>query len=185
MKQLNINNKIIAALMTCAMCLCGPVTAQRSGEVDVDQLKVAFVYNFSKYFSWPQDGKWLEVETFNICVDDANVANGQFKTLTGQSVQERTIRLVDLSQDDVDIGTSCHIWFVDRANYRSDLKRLEGVYGNSVLTIGEHPGFVSQGGIVELVLVDNRLRFKIDADLAEREQLAVSSRLMSLAIQED
>lgn len=184
-KRLTINKKIIAALMMFAMCFCGPAIAQRSEKVDIDQLKVAFVFNFSKFFSWPNNDKWLEVETFNICINDASVAGGKFESLSGQSIQEKPVRLVDLSQDNFDIGMSCHVWYIGRANYQANLKRLEDVYGNSVLTIGEHPGFASDGGIVELVLVDNHFKFKIDADLAAREQLSVSSRLMSLSIREE
>ena len=86
------------------------------------------------------------------------------------------------------VRDACSQLVIDYAYHRDQFNAGEFAAlftDDGVLTIGEHPGFASEGGIVELVLVGNRLRFKIDADLAKREQLAISSRLMSLAVQEE
>lgn len=185
MKRLKFNNTVFALLVALAFCNGGAVSAQDDIDADIDQLKVAFIFNFSKYFSWPDDEKWSQADTFNICIESSSVLNGQFDSLIGQSTQDKAIKLIDLSQTNVDISDTCQIWYVGTANFRSNLKKLEAVNGNSVLTVGDHPGFATDGGIVELSVVDNRLRFKIDADLAAEEKLRVSSRLMALAITED
>jgi hypothetical protein len=49
------------------------------------------------------------------------------------------------------------------------------------LTIGEIPGFSEWGGVIELVLEENKFRFEINAGAARRGGLKISSRLLQLA----
>jgi hypothetical protein len=50
-----------------------------------------------------------------------------------------------------------------------------------VLTIGETPAFLRQGGIVRIYRDDNRLRLQISMKSAEGSRLQISSRLLSLS----
>ncbi|MGB7750059.1 MAG: YfiR family protein [Candidatus Acidiferrales bacterium] len=51
----------------------------------------------------------------------------------------------------------------------------------SVLTVGESDGFVQQGGMIGFLLVENKVRFEINLQAAERANLKISSRLLLLA----
>jgi uncharacterized protein DUF4154 len=50
-----------------------------------------------------------------------------------------------------------------------------------VLTVGESPDFVAQGGIVNFVRDAGMMRFEIDQEAARRARLQISSRLLRLA----
>jgi hypothetical protein len=50
-----------------------------------------------------------------------------------------------------------------------------------VLTVGESPDFLRQGGIINFVLEDGKVRFEINQDAATQADLRISSRLLRLA----
>ena len=50
-----------------------------------------------------------------------------------------------------------------------------------ILTVGETQGFAADGGVINFKLDDGRVRFEINVDAAEHEQLHISSKLLSLA----
>lgn len=53
--------------------------------------------------------------------------------------------------------------------------------GSSTLTVGDSPEFAHEGGVIRLYLVDDRVRFEINVDAAERAHLTISSKLLVLA----
>ena len=50
-----------------------------------------------------------------------------------------------------------------------------------ILTVGETPRFIEQGGIVNFFLENGKVRFEINRSAAERSGLRISSRLLQLA----
>ena len=50
-----------------------------------------------------------------------------------------------------------------------------------ILTIGETPGFAARGGIINLTLEDNKVRFEVNIGAAKQANLNISSRLLALA----
>ena len=47
--------------------------------------------------------------------------------------------------------------------------------------MGEAEHFVQDGGMIEFFLEDNKVRFNINLDAAERAKLKISARLLALA----
>jgi hypothetical protein len=47
--------------------------------------------------------------------------------------------------------------------------------------VGESENFVQQGGMIGFFLEDNKVRFEINLDAAERARLKISARLLALA----
>ena len=53
--------------------------------------------------------------------------------------------------------------------------------GSPVLIIGDSPEFARSGGIIGLENVENRVRFRVNLDAAQRSGLRLSSRILDLA----
>lgn len=53
--------------------------------------------------------------------------------------------------------------------------------GASVLLVGDFPGFAGAGGALQFIIEDNRVRFLINTDAAQRAGLRLSSKLLSVA----
>ena len=58
---------------------------------------------------------------------------------------------------------------------------LQAAQGASILTIGDMAGFLDQGGMINFVLDQNRVRFEVNLKAAQAAQLQLSSKLLSLA----
>jgi len=79
--------------------------------------------------------------------------------------------------------TACHILFisasVDDQQKTAAIRKLKGT---PTLLVGDEPGFAAEkGGTVNFFLEENRIRFEINAEVANRDQLKISSKLLSLA----
>ncbi len=59
-----------------------------------------------------------------------------------------------------------------------ELARLKGT---PVLTVGETEQFVKENGMIGFCLEDNKIRFEINLESAERAKLKISARLLALA----
>ena len=58
---------------------------------------------------------------------------------------------------------------------------MKELTGASILTVADTRGSAQQGSIVDFILQDNKVRFEFNTDAAERAQLKISSKLLSLA----
>lgn len=145
------------------------------------QVKAAFLYNFVKFIQWPPlDGR--STSDVVICVVARNPFNGVLDAIVrGKTVNGRTIVVRQFK--DGDDPRLFHVIFISAAEAHRREEILARVRGVSVLTVGETPHFLREGGVVELFIENNRLRFRINATAANLAGLRISSQLLSLAKQ--
>ena len=74
----------------------------------------------------------------------------------------------------------CQIAFIS-ASVRETRTVLNALNGASTLTVGESPNFARDGGMINFVLENQRVRFEINLGAAKRARLRISSKLLSLA----
>ena len=79
-------------------------------------------------------------------------------------------------------SAGCHVLFVSQSEQESIPGILDAVAGDSVLTVGETENFASRGGIIEFLIVANKLRFEINLQTARRARLGINSQLLKLAV---
>ena len=51
-----------------------------------------------------------------------------------------------------------------------------------VLTVGEGPDSLTRGGMIEFVVVEDRVRFSVNLDAANRCSVGLSSELLKVAV---
>jgi len=71
--------------------------------------------------------------------------------------------------------------FFSREEDRRQAAILRSLRGQPVLTVGETGDFLSDGGMIQLHLDEDKVRFDINAGLADSSHLKISSRLLLLA----
>ena len=146
-------------------------------------IKAGFIFNFAKFVEWPQS-------TFS--QPDSPIVIGilgtdPFGSIIDQIVQDKkiggrgiVIKRLKWGADSKDLK-ECKILFVG-ASERAHLDELvQTLRGLPILTVGETPGFAERGGVIRLVLEDNRVRFEVNVDAARQSGLTISSRLLTLA----
>ena len=98
------------------------------------------------------------------------------ETVRGESVEGQSLIVRSILQPDA----GCDVLFVPR-RFAAAHEYLHAVDGKPVLTVGESPEFVQEGGIVNFFLDGKRVRFEINPTAATRVNLRISSRLLQLA----
>lgn len=159
--------------------LWGNIAFPQSIASDVEELKIAFVYNFSKYINWP-DAALTAAEDFTFCVAGNAFLINKFNMLAGQITHQKSIRIVPMQASDKPIQ-ECHVLYVS-SDYQTDTGQLLASLGDEpLLTVSDSKGFSENGGMVELMEVDNTITFRINNTQALAKNLQISSRLLRLA----
>jgi len=150
-------------------------TAPPSLENDV---KAAFLYNFTKFVEWPAPSQ--PDEPFRLCaIADTTFLAALDRTIAGESVGGRP--LVRAQTRSVDDARRCAILYVGSEHAEQAAPLLAAVRDLPVLTVGEGTPFVKHGGAIGFVLENNRVRFDISLRAVQRSGLKASSKLLRVA----
>lgn len=161
------------ALLAGVLLLAG---APASGAPTESELKAAYLYNFARYVTWPEAAFASSTAPIRICVvNDASFLRVLEAAVAGKRVGDRT--LAPEARGSAGEARDCHIVYLPSGG--ADV--VSHLATRSVFTVSDAGGFARAGGIANFVVVDDRLRFEINANAAEKAGLQVSSRLLRLA----
>ena len=99
--------------------------------------------------------------------------------LGGRAVRDRVVEIRRFAARQ-DLGP-CHILFVSSSEQEHLAEVFESVENSNVLTAGDVDRFARMGGIINLTVRANRIRFSINRGAGERAGLTISSQLLNLA----
>jgi hypothetical protein len=179
---------ILIAVFSMALNWTAPAGAQAGDASDSSEylIKAGFIYNFAKFVEWPSTA---------FAEPDSPIVIGVLGTdpfgdiinhvVEGKKIGTRgfVIRRFKWSKDlkDQKDFKECRILFVSSSEKLHFEEIVEAVKGLPILTVGETPGFAERGGMIRLMLEDNRVRFEVNVDAAHVGNLNISSRLLTLA----
>jgi hypothetical protein len=151
-----------------------------SQAIDEYQVKAAFLYNFAKFVEWPSQAFKTPQDPLLVCVLGHNpFGNALKEVIRGKAIEGRAFAFRMVA--DAEEASACQILFVSSV----EGKHFRSLWGNlkpaGILTVGETQGFAADGGVINFKLDDGRVRFEINIDAAEHQQLHISSKLLSLA----
>jgi hypothetical protein len=143
------------------------------------QVKAAFLFNFAKFVDWPA-GALARQSSMNVCVLGEDpfgpILN---RTVEGKTVHDRPIRVARVA--DLSDVAQCHVLFISASEQRELPRLLPAIARLGILTVSDSARFVQDGGMIGFTRDDNRVRFEINNDAAERAGLRISSQLLKLA----
>ena len=141
------------------------------------RLKAAFVFRFAQFVDWPAaalDGR----PSVEYCVWSPNPFGPVLQELlVGEKLAGRPLGVREVSTP-TQIST-CHVLFLrGDAPVPSVIARIGQ---QPILTVGESPRFLDEGGIIQLIRADSRIRFNVNLAAARQAGLRLSSHLLRLA----
>jgi hypothetical protein len=140
-------------------------------------VKAAFLYNFAKFVEWPALPAGAPIV---VClVGNDGIAGAFAETVRGQNIAGHSFDVWVLQ--DSARWRACNLLFIADAEIRRSAGGLNEIKTLPVLTVSDGKGFSLAGGIIELFVEDERMRFAINLDAADRSGLRLSSRLLGLA----
>jgi hypothetical protein len=167
-------------LISVCVAFAGP-GASSAGSVETSefQVKAAFVYNFVKFVQWPRDSFPATGDVpISICVLGQDPLGDALESLKGLTAYGRNISVRRIAgQAEID---RCQVLYICKSERDAIVNILKGMKAG-VLTIGDMRSFASTGGIINFVIVDNRVSFEINVDAAEKARLRISSQILKLA----
>lgn len=143
-------------------------------------VKATDLYKFAPFVEWPP-GALAPYDPLVLCVIGRDrVADLVDEAVKGQTAVGHTIHVVHV-QGAALRDAHCNILYVALRGAEA-AKALEIVRGEPVLTITDAEEEPRATGVVNFVVIDNRVRFEIDLRAAAANHLVISSKLLSLAI---
>ena len=145
--------------------------------VEDSRVKAAYLYNFAKFVEWPPKAFRSPEDPTVICVvGDERTSDVLESGLNGKKAGGKLVeaRRPHSSSE----MRSCHVLFIGFSDKQRIAQLLNQVQGESVLTVGQSDQFLALGGMINLVLIDNRIELEIDPDASSAAGLKISSRLL-------
>jgi hypothetical protein len=145
------------------------------------RIKAAYLFNFGRYTHWPV-GTWSNKQApFVIGILGTNPFGSALSQIASQKpLQDRKIvvhHFKDLSE-----YQPCQILYVSEDVPLQEQKEIIKKLSNTkVLLVGERHSFLEEGGMVAFLLEANKVRFGVNLDKVEQNNLKISSKVIKLA----
>jgi len=168
---------LAAGLLTCRV---GTVRAQAESVAMEYQIKAAFLYKFIDYVEWPQASKPWPQAALVIGVTGSNSLADELAAIVAQrSAPNRQIVVRRLQGAQNTEGL--HVLFVGKGAGASAEDLLRTASARPILTVTETEAAFALGGVINFVVEADKVRFDVALQRAERSNIKISSRLLSVA----
>lgn len=173
----------LAILMALVVCSSSFIPASHGQPTPVPEykLKAAFLVNFARYTTWPDSAFTSPSAPLVIGI----VGAGAFSTALADSepliIGERRIefRFVQTIEE----AAACHIVFISEREKRHEETWIKAMKSKPVLIVGESGLTLRRGGLLELIVVNDRVRFDASLPAMETAGLRFSAQMLASARQ--
>lgn len=142
-------------------------------------VKLVYLYNFTKFVSWPESTFPTPEAPLNICVLGNMPETDTLKTLTQRKTRNRPITLTLIKEKP---DPNCHILFVTRDIASRKLDALLKQLSPSTLLVGETSNFARETGTIGFVTDErHRVRIEVNLDKARHQELNIRAQLLEIA----
>jgi hypothetical protein len=150
------------------------------------------MYNFLKFVDWPEEKTAKTGNQITIGIIGQDPFGAAADILKGKKVEERDVVLkrIDSLQQlkdaadtnaQMDILKKCHLLFICQSERKNTKEIFDILKNNGVLTVSDTQGFIEDGGAINFVIEDNKVRFDINLTASEKAGLKIRSQLLRLA----
>ena len=148
--------------------------------VSENEVKAAYLYNFAKFVEWPAHKFANSSAPFQFCVmDDESFQEELSRFVQNKTVAGRPVNVVGIKSGGE--PSSCHILFVKSPKQAQAREAITMQRATNVLTVGQNKDFVAEGGIINFILENDRIRFEVNHRAAKEAGLRISARLLTVA----
>jgi len=144
------------------------------------QVKAALIFHFAQLVEWPPDILGPNASPLVMCtITDDSYSLALDLAVDGKQIGGHPIQTKHL-RDKIAIH-GCHLLVIGAKDKKRAAAIVASVTDEPVLTIGDSQDFAASGGMIGLSLQENKIRFDVNLNSAQRARLKISSRLLLLA----
>jgi hypothetical protein len=171
----------LVLILTLVAGFLGPVQGAWAQASLAAAVKAAYLFKFGAFVEWPPSVFDSAEAPLQVCVTGSDPFGATLdQAVKGQVIGNRLISVTRLER--VDRNSPCQILFVAPSPRQSVAEALERVRGSPILTVTDNGARPADRGVIDFVLKDNHVRFRIDGRTAGQDGLSISSKLLSLAV---
>jgi hypothetical protein len=149
-----------------------------TNEPSQSDIEAVYLFDFGKFVRWPVNNV---NEPLRLCVAGSRVfTDGLQNVVASERIDGRAVLVHRVVRGEDPVG--CSILFVDSSERDRASDLLAAVAGKPILTVSDLPDFLDRGGMIQFVLIANRVRFSVNMTAAARNDLSLSSELLKVAV---
>ena len=163
------------------------------------RIKAAFLYNLTKFITWPDEKSWSADVPVTICIYGFNPFDAYLDKLSERTAKSHPIAVryllekngleknglektaLDKNGHDTKGIEGCQIVFISQYNTASSSLLQTLSTTSQVLTVGDDPDFIAHNGLIGLVSVGNNVQMDIHLTRARQAGFGVSASLLEIA----
>lgn len=171
----------LLAVLLAALLGANAVHADDSAQTKAEaKIKASYIYKLAAYIDWPPGGDGTGSAPFIIGIVDADSVADELKKLgAAYPLKSRPVQVRQLT-----VGASLaglQLLYIGHHASRNARTLFDSIAAQPVLTMTESTGSLTSGSIINLVQVDERIRFEVSLSQAEARRLKISARLLDVA----
>lgn len=161
-----------------AMLIALVSTPVHAGEASKEyRIKAAFIYNFFKFVEWPTNAAGRA--NWNLCLVGSNPFGDALEAIDGRMAQGKPLLVLrDVKGEAL---KACNMVFISEKDAVRLQTLLHSMSGSAVLTVGEGAEFTENGGMVGLMLLNEKLVFEVNLEPAQNTGIRFGAQLLRLA----
>jgi len=173
------------------VCLClllaqwvtvsgGLVAMAESSASTMPQVEAAFLFNFAKFVTWPDEAFQRSGDSLIIGV----LGEDPFGAILEDTIRDKTVmgkKLVVKRFARIQDAAHSHILFLSTSEESRLSEMIKALDKTNVLTVSDMEQFAEHGGMVAFTVEDQKVRFNVNVGAVERAGLKMGSQLLKLA----
>jgi hypothetical protein len=162
------------------IALSGSVVRAESSTPTMSQVQAAFLFNFAKFVTWPNEAFQHSGDSLIIGV----IGEDPFGAILDETVRDKTVmgkKLLVKRFTNIQDAANSHILFLSTSEERRLSHMMTALDKTNILTVSDMEQFAEQGGMIALTVEDQKVRFSVNVAAVERSGLKMGSQLLKLA----
>ena len=144
-------------------------------------IKAAFLYKFLSYVEWPAAAlRGVSSPIVLAVLGDDGIADPLRTTVAKHRIGQHPIEVRNVTEGNALDGVQ--LLFIGSAHSEAVARLAPEAQRRSVLLVTDFDGAFEEGSVINLVVVDDRVRFEVSLEAAERSNLKLSSRMLAVAL---
>jgi hypothetical protein len=167
-----------------AVCCAIALIVSAQSRLSEYAVKAAYLFNFGKFVRFTPSEATESRKTFDICVVGEDPLGATLdEVAANEQLDNKPVRIVRLKS--ALEAHACAIAYISAAEGDQVGHDLDALRGYQVLTVSDAADFLHHGGMIQLVMVGNHVRFAVSLPAVRGAQIDLSSELLKVAIATD
>lgn len=164
---------VYASRFLCVLVLTvASINLARADADNTPAIKTGFLYNFFRFIEWPNAG-----DSYRLCATTHSGLEAVLTSLDNKLVNNKPIKvLINVEHQAL---KNCDLVFIGPNENAPEINAI--LHGLAIVTVSDNHNFIEQGGMIELIEVDNRLAFALNLDTAKTAGVQISAQMLKLA----